>query len=287
MELDIIRAIQTIHTPFLTFITECITMLGEPVFVVLVFAFIYWCVDKEKGRFVAFSILLSLCINGALKDIFKLPRPIGEEGIISHRVHTATGHSFPSGHTQSVSSLMFSAAFAFKKRFLWILGTVMTVLVAFSRVYLGVHYPKDVLVGAVLGFFIPFICEKLYNRIKNKNLLHITACAIFIPFFFFINLSDDFIKSFALFLGFSFGAYLDDRFFKFKQSEEKSSKYISFLFGAVMIGLLAGILSAVLPEHIAFSFLKYMLISFLGIGVFPTLSVKACLLFKKAFKKQK
>lgn len=281
MELELIRAVQSIHTPFLTFLTQAVTMLGEPVFVVLVFAFIYWCTDKEKGQYTAFSILVSLCTNGTVKDIFKLPRPIGEEGIISYRVHTATGHSFPSGHTQSISSLMFSIAFAFKKRFLWILGIVLTVLVGFSRIYLGVHYPKDVLVGAVLGFIIPYIVKALYTKVKNKNILHIAACAVFLPFLVFLDVSEDFIKAYALLLGFAMGFFADDKFFKFTHPQNRKEKYISFFIGAAMLGALAGTLSLILPEHIAFSFIKYMLISFLGIGVFPYLSVKIISVFKK------
>ena len=61
--------------------------------------------------------------------------------------------SFPSGHSQMSAGLFFSAAFRLKKGWAWILAPVLTLLVMLSRLYLGVHYPTDVLAGAALGIF--------------------------------------------------------------------------------------------------------------------------------------
>ena len=274
MELEIIKAVQSIESDFLTALMECITFFGEPLIIVFMFSFIYWCVDSKNGRLTAFALLCSICVNGAIKDIFKMPRPIGQPGIKSYRVHTATGFSFPSGHTQSISSMCFSAAMCLKKRFLWVCGTILTILVGVSRVYLGVHYPKDVLIGAVLGIIIPFIIVKLDKKIKNSSFLYIGACLFFLPFLLFLNVSEDFIKAFALLCGFAVSFFLEKSLFTFIQPKDRGARVLSFVLGVAMLGALASVLKLIMPDSFIFTFIRYMLISAVGLGVFPYLSVK-------------
>ena len=99
-ELNIIRAIQSIANPFLDGLFQFITMFGEEAILIPLIAVIYWAFNKRMGEFIAYASLTSVLVNGAIKDIFKAKRPIGEPGIRSLRVETATGYSFPSGHTQ-------------------------------------------------------------------------------------------------------------------------------------------------------------------------------------------
>ena len=94
MELDILRFIQSFHTPFLDQLFEMITILGESSLIISIILGIYWCIDKTSGEYVAYSLFSSLMLNNTVKNIVKAKRPIGEEGIRSLRVHTATGYSF-------------------------------------------------------------------------------------------------------------------------------------------------------------------------------------------------
>ncbi len=157
MAISIIQYIQTFQSPALDLFFQGVTFLGEETFILLFFTVLYWTVDKQMAQFIGLSFFISLCVNTSIKEILHLPRPIGLEGIRSLRVHTATGFSFPSGHTQAVTSLASSVAVYMKKRSITILAITIIILVGLSRLYLGVHWPTDVLGGIILALLITWL----------------------------------------------------------------------------------------------------------------------------------
>ena len=273
MELEILRHIQSIANPFLDFLFQLITICGEQIVLISIISIIYWALDKKFGEYIAYSVLTSVLLNNAIKDIFKMKRPIGEEGIRTLREQTATGYSFPSGHTQSASSFYGSMAIYLKNRVMYIIATVMIILIGFSRLYLGVHYPKDVIVGGILGVLTSLICYKLYNRVENKMLLYVVTFAIFIPALTFAH-SADFIKGMGTYLGFIIGIYIEKRYVNFSTEENTGNKIIRVLLGIVILLVLQLGLKVILPSGTIFSFIRYALISLIGIGVYPMIFKK-------------
>ena len=268
MELEILRHIQSIANPFFDFLFQLITICGEQIVLISIISIIYWALDKKFGEYIAYSVLTSVLLNNAIKDIFKMKRPIGEEGIRTLREQTATGYSFPSGHTQSASSFYGSMAIYLKNRVMYIIATVMIILIGFSRLYLGVHYPKDVIVGGILGVLTSLICYKLYNRVENKMLLYVVTFAIFIPALTFAH-SADFIKGMGPYLGFIIGIYIEKRYVNFSTEGNTGNKIIRVLLGIVILLVLQLGLKVILPSGTIFSFIRYALISLIGIGVYP------------------
>ena len=275
MELEILRNIQSIANPFLDLLFQLITICGEQLVLISIISIIYWALDKKFGEYIAYSVLTSVLLNNAIKDIFKMKRPIGEEGIRTLREETATGYSFPSGHTQGASSFYGAMAIYLKKRVMYIIATVMIILIGFSRLYLGVHYPKDVIVGGVLGVLTSLICYKLYNKVENKMLLYVITFAIFIPALTFAH-SADFIKGMGTYLGFIIGIYIEKKYVNFSTEGSTGNKIIRVLLGIVILLVLQLGLKVLLPSGTIFSFIRYSLISLVGIGVYP-----------RAFKKLK
>ena len=268
MELEILRHIQSIANPFFDFLFQLITICGEQIVLISIISIIYWALDKKFGEYIAYSVLTSVLLNNAIKDIFKMKRPIGEEGIRTLREQTATGYSFPSGHTQSASSFYGSMAIYLKNRVMYIIATVTIILIGFSRLYLGVHYPKDVIVGGILGVLTSLICYKLYNRVENKMLLYVVTFAIFIPALTFAH-SADFIKGMGTYLGFIIGIYIEKRYVNFSTEGNTGNKIIRVLLGIVILLVLQLGLKVILPSGTIFSFIRYALISLIGIGVYP------------------
>ena len=273
MELEILRHIQSIANPFFDFLFQLITICGEQIVLISIISIIYWALDKKFGEYIAYSVLTSVLLNNAIKDIFKMKRPIGEEGIRTLREQTATGYSFPSGHTQSASSFYGSMAIYLKNRVMYIIATVMIILIGFSRLYLGVHYPKDVIVGGILGVLTSLICYKLYNRVENKMLLYVVTFAIFIPALTFAH-SADFIKGMGTYLGFIIGIYIEKRYVNFSTEGNTGNKIIRVLLGIVILLVLQLGLKVILPSGTTFSFIRYALISLIGIGVYPMIFKK-------------
>ena len=268
MELEILRSIQSIANPFLDILFQLITMCGEQIVLISIIAVIYWALDKKFGEYIAYSVLTSVLLNNTIKDIFKMKRPIGEKGIRTLREQTATGYSFPSGHTQSASSFYGAIAIYLKKRAMDIIATIMIILIGFSRLYLGVHYPKDVIVGGILGILTSLICYKLYNKFENKMLLYVITFVIFIPALTFAH-SADFIKGMGTYLGFIIGIYIEKKYVNFSVETSNGNKIIRVLLGVLILLVLQVGLKYILPGGTIFSFIRYLLISSIAIGVYP------------------
>ena len=109
---QIIRAIQSVASPALDVIFQCITVMGEELFLLPVAVLLFWCVNKELGYWICWCAAEGNLLVNSVKGIFKVERPIGYDGIRTLRAKTATGYSFPSGHTQACANLFTALATA-------------------------------------------------------------------------------------------------------------------------------------------------------------------------------
>ena len=272
-ELNIIRAIQSIANPFLDGLFQFITMFGEEAILIPLIAVIYWAFNKKMGEYIAYASLTSVLVNGAIKDIFKAKRPIGEPGIRSLKVETATGYSFPSGHTQGTASFWSAIAIYLKNNYMYGISALIIILVAISRLYLGVHYPKDVLFGAIFGILTSFITYKLFNKVNNKIALYFGTFIIFMPALLYAH-SADFIKGMGTFLGFALGIYVEKKYVNFSVEGKSINKILRVVIGLAILILLKVGLKAVFPNKLVFHFLRYFIIVFFGIGLYPAIFKK-------------
>ena len=267
MELDLIRAVQSIHTPFLDAFFEGITIFGEELFMVPLLAIIYWTMNKKFGETLAYTVFTSLLLNNTLKEMFSFERPIGEEGIRTLRPETATGKSFPSGHSQNGAATGGAFMIEFKKKWLTLLLGMVIFLIGLSRIYLGVHYPKDAVVGILLGLLTAFLCARLLKKIKPEVLYTLTFL-LFIPALFFAG-SEDFIKSFGSYAGFFLGILLEKNYVQFEVKGTPLKKVLRVLIGILLILLIKEGLGAVFPEKALYDLLRYFLVTFTAIFLYP------------------
>ena len=169
MDLTIIESIQSVRTPFFDAVFGFLTDLGEIKGLIILFALLYWLYDKRFAVNFAFSYLVVAVFNSlALKSIFRRPRPLAVSSKYPPYAGYPSSYSFPSGHSAAASTMAtYSIAESKKKKWHFVIilcSMVMFCLVImFSRMYLGVHYLTDVIVGALVGFAISFVLYKFVN----------------------------------------------------------------------------------------------------------------------------
>ncbi len=181
MDISILLALQDFRNSagsvFASFLSK-MTWLGELNTVIVIMALIYWCFSKEIGTYLLMGWSGNRLVNGLLKVTACAYRPwIRDARIVPYgdSITTATGYSFPSGHTMNAATVFGGGAVRrdFPRALraaLWFL----VILVAFSRIYLGVHTPQDVLVGIAAGALVMFLTVKLMRWVTNhpeKDLL--------------------------------------------------------------------------------------------------------------------
>lgn len=273
--MEIIKFLQSFSSPVLDVFFTLATILGEDIFYTLVLCIIFWCINKKLGYRLGFSLFLSISFNSAVKEIINSPRPIGIEGIVSKRVETATGMSFPSGHTQGVTTFWGSFCLFFKKRWLYILSTFIIVLVGISRLYLGVHWPVDVVGGIIFGILCVILGDYLVKNEKYKTMTVIVL--IMVLSLFFLN-SSNYVKSVSMFSGFMLGLILEKKYINFSVNASLPVQFLKLLIGIAGILAFKEGLKLILPSGSISEFVRYFTISFWAIAIYP-------FLFNKVLKK--
>ena len=152
--MEFLYLLEKIRIPGLNELMLGITKLGEETAFLVVALIVFWCVDKYKGYYVLGVGLFGTLASQFMKLLCRIPRPwVRDENftILEAAREEAGGYSFPSGHTQSAVGTFGSLAATVEKKWLRILFIVLPALVGFSRMYVGVHTPADVLVGAAIS----------------------------------------------------------------------------------------------------------------------------------------
>lgn len=278
--ITIIKFLQQFSNPFLDKLAEFITMTGEQYFSIGLIVVIYLCINKDLGYRLGFASLFSNAINNLIKNIFKVPRPIGTRGVRSLRLETAGGYSFPSGHTQNVSVLWTNFMKNVKRRWIYILGTVMIISVALSRLYLGVHRPVDVFCGFLFGVICMFMVNMIFDCREDRSRICGLLILILVSLIITIAYGDsDLYKQFGAMLGFFIGYLIEKNFIKFKERASVTQNMIKILIAVIGYVILELGLKAILPNFKILGGLRYFLI-ILWVTVGTTYVIKKFKLYK-------
>ena len=246
MDIDILLILQEFRNGagacLVDFMTK-MSYIGEMNTVLIITALIYWCVNKEFGNYLLMGWSGNRVVNGLLKVTACVYRPwIRDTRIVpdSDALASATGYSFPSGHSMNAASLYGGAAIRKElSKVLRIVLGVIAVLIAFSRNFLGVHTPQDILIGMSAGLLVMWMTGKLLawmDKNPEKDIIVVcvgiaisVAVAVFAAFKSYpveydeagkllvdgAKMANDTYKGVGWCVGFLIGWFLEKRYVKF------------------------------------------------------------------------
>ncbi len=296
--LEVIRTVQSIKSDVLTFFMLFISFLSDSLAYLCFLPILFWCIDEKKGLKVGLLVLFSASINTSIKDFLQVPRPYVQDPSVG--LTTGPSFSTPSGHSQNSAAFwpFFASLFTFSKKqkknilLKASLAIGMPLLIGFTRVYLGVHYPSDVLLGWTLGFlfslgailFTPFI-EKIATQIPKAFKILLVGITAFL--LNWIGPHDTSMSAAFFGLGIGYIYLAETGGYNAKKGSPKQ-KILRILIGLTVVAMLYGGLKIVFPSegessYQLFRFIRYLLVGFSASFALPKLFIA----LKIAFPREK
>ena len=286
--MDFLYWLQSIANPFLDFIFENISLLFNQTLLITIVCYLYWCYDKKVASKLAISFFASGLFVQTMKIVFRIPRP----WILDSRIQptekmmeTATGYSFPSGHTQTATSICYGVVENFKKSKLKYVFIVFPFLMMFSRMYVRVLSPLDVTVSFIVSSLVVFTCIYLLNKDYEKYMKMlcyvfslIAVCGLIYAMVIVNNgvstyvLVKDAIKTYGAVFGFALGMVMEMKYLNFEVKKRTLKENIIIIF----IGLIGTLtmksgLKFVLPEHMFSDVFRYFMTIFWVMFLYPAI----------------
>jgi membrane-associated phospholipid phosphatase len=264
-----------------------LTFMGDQEFFMLMLPFVYWCVDRNTGSRLIFFFLLSVYLNQIAKDLLDQPRPFEYDSRVRQLRDAADG-GLPSGHTQQAVVVWGFVAQYCRRPWVWCIAAFLMVAIPLSRVYLGVHFPTDLLGGYLIGGTLlwlyyalaPLIIDRLTKPSLTLHLFVIMVLSLGLTVAGFGG-SGNAIRLGGVFMGLGTGLVLERRLVRFEAGGPWGRRLVAYLFGAIMIfcvyfGLRTGFGDL---EPVSFwRFIRYALVGFWGAFGAPWVFVKLKLL---------
>ncbi len=253
-----------------------LTQLGSEEFFLLAVALVFWCLNRRQGARLAMLLLFSVWLNSVAKELLNQPRPFSYDTAV-REIFPASGGGLPSGHTQNTVVLWGYLAWAFRRRWLTVLAAVLIVLVPLSRLYLGVHFPTDVLGGYLLGA----VLLRLYIRLEPgaEGWVHRLplgwqiALALVLPGVLYLvhpSADEALVTGLATLTGMGLAFVHERRWVGFEAPAGARERLACLALGiAVVLGGRFGLKAALtgLEPEVAFRFARYILIGlWAGVG---------------------
>ncbi len=290
--MEVLHFFENLRTPVMDEFFSLITRLGEETFLIVIGLILFWCINKEQGYYVLSVGFMGLLINQFLKITFKVPRPWVKDPsftIVESAREAATGYSFPSGHTQISVGTFGSIAKISKNFFVKVLCIIICVLVPVSRMYLGVHTPKDVLTSVAVALLLIFTFERVMSIVDKKKSMRIflgimtgmsVLYLLYVSLFVtgdlndnnYISAIENAYKVLGCIIGLWCGYEIDNRFIQFDTKAIWWAQILKVVTGLVPLLLIKSMLKkplALLLGQNAGDMVRYLLIAVFISGIWP------------------
>jgi len=251
---ELIRTLQVLLTPSFNRLFEIVTLFGNEGVLVALTAIVYWCFDKKRGRLVTYILFWGAYLNFYLKILIRSPRPPIQLRIVEQN---ETSYGFPSGNTQDATTFWGWVSLDFKNRSLAAVGAVIVLAVAISRIYLGVHYPIQVIGGIIVGLVVVGVAEVVVRHTSiNINEIRLTRQILFAIFALVPLVASAWLGWWGggnpseiggYLFAFSIGVIVEDKWIRFTTAASLYQKVVRVVIGGFILGGLTIALGPFLP----------------------------------------
>ena len=255
---------------------------------VVISCILYWGSDRKTGCFILLNAVTGNFSNNLLKNLFHVPRPWVRNEQITPNLKakaSATGYSFPSGHSEMAGSVFGTMGMAYKK-YRWICF-LLVAGIGFSRMFLGVHAPQDVFCGILESVGIYLALEKVYRFLEDAKIQRIVLYVSFsLAVLLFLMLAlqtngfmqwsvfgnDELMQGAGLFLGFFSGMAIEREYIDLKNTE----KYLEIIYRVFCGILVTGAVYIITGklEMYGFCFVRYYIVAITVMALVPFTIVK-------------
>jgi membrane-associated phospholipid phosphatase len=251
-----------------------LTFLGNQEFYLLLFPFLFWCVDWAIGARLTILYLLSVVLNTDTKDIIHQARPyeLADVALVDPAGDYVYGEGFgmPSGHAQWSLTIWGALAMWMRQTWFWVLSVLLVFAIGISRVLLGVHFPTQILAGwglgiVVVGLYLAFHLN-LEKWLRELGVAKQLLVAVLVPAFLMLtHFVPDNVAASGVLLGLGVGLTVSHHYVPFSVAGNWGLRLARYGIGiVVLLGIYLG-LSAMFPGeeeafYIPFRFLRYSLI---------------------------
>ncbi len=289
----LLELLEHLRSPLFDTLNMVFTVMGEGLFFIVILCLIFWCIDKKLAYRMCFIYITAGLAVQTLKITLRIERPFVRNTSLSPvdaAKKTATGYSFPSGHTQNVTSMFLTFAHISTSLTAKILCFIPILLVMFSRMYLGVHSPYDVLGSFIISAVITIIVNYLFDNFSLHSshrkwvLIIFTVITVIITAYaVYLNASvaditaknmEDIFKACGATLGFLIGWYIETSRINFNEKAATIPfQIMKFIMGiALVIGiktLVSSLLSLTGLNIFLTKFIEYAILTFFISAVYP------------------
>ncbi|MBU2546823.1 MAG: phosphatase PAP2 family protein [Proteobacteria bacterium] len=271
-------------SPALDLPFKLVTFMGDEPFFLILLPLIYWCFDRRTGVRLTVLFLASAYVNAVVKEIFAQPRPFQYDARVRPIV-MESGFGFPSGHTQGAAVVWGYLAWRLRRPWAWVAAVLLVLLIPLSRIYLGVHFPTDLLGGYLIGAALLAAYIGLAPRVEawfaEKGIRYQLLASVIAPGLMILAYPGEGrygVATGAALMGMSLGFALERRWVGFLEGGPWFKRALRLVLGLVVMTViyigLKIVLAGLRPESL-FRFFRYLLVGLWGGFGAPWLFVRA------------
>lgn len=281
--LDVVLWLQANGNPLFDFLARLLHETGGPLFYIVLLTLIYWSVDRRLGLRMLAGLIAAVVVSEGLEVLFQTPRPFLAHPRAVNMLFYEEGYAMPSGHVLQALVLWGIIALWARRRAVTIAVGVYVLLMGWSRMYAGLHYPQDVVGGLLFGGVLLWLFHRYYEPLRERWQAiewHLQAVLVMVAslLIFVLNTSNTYIQTITgVTLGAGLGLIWAGRRLGFSAGGPMRQRLLRFLGGlllTLLVYFLLGMLFEPFQPAYQWRVARYCAVGLTAVAVWPWAAIE-------------